>query len=201
MRWVIVIALLAVTGGYAGMRWYFEYRSNWGVVVSGKLYRSSEIAPLLFTSKLEKNNIGTIIYLSRDDDGNNDMANERRVAAEHHVPILDFPMSGDGLAKPGMYPSAIAAMVDATTHGKPVLVHCHSGAQRTGGVVAVYRVLVEGKSTQEAVAEMLRYGHDPKKNPLLLPFLNDNISQWADELFHRGIISKVPSPLPRFVAP
>ena len=64
--------------------------------------------------------------------------------------------------------------------------------------MAVYRVLVEGKSPQEAVAEMKRFGHDPKKNPLLLPFLNEHLGEWATELAGRGIIVKVPQPLPRF---
>ena len=36
----------------------------------------------------------------------------------------------------------------------PVFVHCEHGADRTGAMCAVYRVIVEGWSTDEAVREM-----------------------------------------------
>jgi len=40
---------------------------------------------------------------------------------------------------------------------KPVYVHCRSGQNRTGVMVAAYRVIVEGASVDEAIEEMRRY--------------------------------------------
>jgi len=40
---------------------------------------------------------------------------------------------------------------------KPVYVHCRSGMNRTGVMVAAYRILVEGMSEEEAIEEMSRY--------------------------------------------
>ena len=40
---------------------------------------------------------------------------------------------------------------------KPVYVHCRSGQNRTGVMVAAYRVIVEGLSRDAAIAEMRRY--------------------------------------------
>src|SRR5437899_6954772 len=40
---------------------------------------------------------------------------------------------------------------------KPVYVHCRSGQNRTGVMVAAYRVIVEGASADEAIEEMRRY--------------------------------------------
>ncbi len=40
---------------------------------------------------------------------------------------------------------------------KPVYVHCRSGQNRTGVMVAAYRVIVEGASRDAAIAEMRRY--------------------------------------------
>ena len=40
---------------------------------------------------------------------------------------------------------------------KPVYVHCRSGQNRTGVMVAAYRVIVEGATTDEAIEEMGRY--------------------------------------------
>ena len=43
---------------------------------------------------------------------------------------------------------------------KPVYVHCRAGVDRTGVLSAAYRVLIDGASRREAVAEMARY-HSP----------------------------------------
>ena len=40
---------------------------------------------------------------------------------------------------------------------KPVYVHCRSGVNRTGVMVAAYRVLIEGVSNEDAIKEMRLY--------------------------------------------
>jgi tyrosine-protein phosphatase SIW14 len=42
---------------------------------------------------------------------------------------------------------------------KPVLVHCQRGADRTGAVIAAYRVIVQGWSKDEAIAELKKGGY------------------------------------------
>ena len=41
----------------------------------------------------------------------------------------------------------------------PVLVHCHHGADRTGLIVALWRVLYEGWSRQQAIDELIEGGY------------------------------------------
>ncbi|HUV86117.1 MAG TPA: hypothetical protein VMX79_03305, partial [bacterium] len=41
---------------------------------------------------------------------------------------------------------------------RPVFVHCHAGVDRTGFVVAAYRVKVEGWTPEKAYEEMARLG-------------------------------------------
>lgn len=43
---------------------------------------------------------------------------------------------------------------------QPVFVHCDRGSDRTGIVIAAYRIRVEGWSVPRAYAEMVRYGHN-----------------------------------------
>lgn len=43
---------------------------------------------------------------------------------------------------------------------KPVYVHCRAGVDRSGMLVAAYRVLIDGASRKEAIAEMARF-HSP----------------------------------------
>jgi len=44
-------------------------------------------------------------------------------------------------------------------HRTPVLVHCHAGADRTGLMTAVYRVIVQGWSKRDAIEELERGGY------------------------------------------
>jgi protein tyrosine/serine phosphatase len=54
--------------------------------------------------------------------------------------------------------------VVAHEENRPVFVHCRRGADRTGMVVAVYRVVVQGWSKQDALREMTEGPYD--YNPL-----------------------------------
>ncbi len=51
-----------------------------------------------------------------------------------------------------------AMKVILTPEYQPVFVHCQAGKDRTGLVVAVYRILVDGWSVEEAIAERKGFG-------------------------------------------
>jgi protein-tyrosine phosphatase len=51
-----------------------------------------------------------------------------------------------------------ALKVIVTPDYQPVFVHCQAGKDRTGLVVAVYRILVDGWDVEEAIAERKRFG-------------------------------------------
>ena len=56
----------------------------------------------------------------------------------------------------------------------PALVHCMQGVDRTGTMCAVYRIVIEGWSKKEAIAEMKAIGHNTiwKNLPKLLEKLD-----------------------------
>jgi protein tyrosine/serine phosphatase len=54
-------------------------------------------------------------------------------------------------------PLALAAIQKGLTRGN-TLVHCQHGKDRTGGIVAVWRVLYQGWTKEAAIAEMERGG-------------------------------------------
>jgi len=59
---------------------------------------------------------------------------------------------------PALLDSHVAHFLALVDHQpKPVYVHCRSGQNRTGVMVAAYRVIVEGVSRDAAIAEMRRY--------------------------------------------
>jgi len=74
---------------------------------------------------------------------------------------------------------------------KPVYVHCRSGMNRTGVMVAAYRVIIEGVKEEQAIEEMGRYNGqwfeaDAKYIRSLSPErqkeIRDKISEWMPKL-------------------
>ena len=59
---------------------------------------------------------------------------------------------------PALLDSHVADFIAiVNTQARPIYVHCRSGQNRTGVMVAAYRVLVENESIQSAIDEMQRY--------------------------------------------
>ena len=69
---------------------------------------------------------------------------------------VEIPMSFLTKAEPAAVRKALSVMTDPAN--QPVFVHCSVGTDRTGVVVAVYRMEVDGWSKAEAVAEMEAFG-------------------------------------------
>jgi protein tyrosine/serine phosphatase len=178
-----------------GLRDQFFPR-NFGVVEPGRLYRSGQISARLIETTLQDNGIKSIVALADSGMKPADLLAEQRAAAKLKIERTVFPLSGDGTGRLEEYAAAIAAIDRAIRQGKPVLVHCVAGAQRSGGVIAAYRVLVEKRPAPEAFAEMRRFGHDPHDNPHLLDYLNNHMAELAQRLVELGVIDQVPDPIP-----
>lgn len=70
---------------------------------------------------------------------------------EYRVPMSVFDPKYDDLVK------AIRYIIQSNT---PVLVHCMKGSDRTGTVVAAYRISIQGWSKENAIKEMIEGGYD-----------------------------------------
>jgi protein tyrosine phosphatase (PTP) superfamily phosphohydrolase (DUF442 family) len=109
---------------------------------------------------------------------------------------LHFPMRGDGTGKLSRLADAIAAVHEARRAGETVLVHCSAGSRRSAAVVSMYQLLVEGRPVDDVYRELDRYGARPVAQSPLLPYLNSNLRELAEQLVERGVIERVPDPLP-----
>lgn len=173
---------------------------RWGVVEEGKIYRSGQLSRHLIKETLEKHRIQRIVDLTFDNPNDANHTAEVATAAELGIEHKLYPLESDGTGDAHIYAQAVAAVVDAERRGQPVLVHCYAGSQRTGGVVALYRLLVQHKSPQDVLNEMRRYKYDPQESPNLLNYLNEHIGEIASDLVRRGTIETVPDPLPKLSA-
>jgi protein tyrosine/serine phosphatase len=197
------LALILVGGGVAAARILSEglRPKRFAVVEPGFLYRSGEIAPRLIQDVLEDNGIRRVVWMLHYDASNESHRAEK--AAIHALDIrqVNLSLRGDGTGKVQRYVDAVAEVADARRRGEPVLVQCAGGARRSGAVVAVYLLLVEGRPADEAYRELDRFGSRPVAETPLLAYLNLHMREIAALLMERGVIARAPEPLPLLQSP
>ncbi|MBI2441271.1 MAG: dual specificity protein phosphatase family protein [Lentisphaerae bacterium] len=196
-----LLVILALIAG-AGALWELALKDRliarrWGVVESGLIYRSGRLPSSRIAAVLANQRIAVLIDLTENLPANQLQLQERVAAANLGIAYYNFPLRGDGTGDIAHYAQAIQVLHRARRAGQPVLIHCAAGAQRTGGVVAAYRVLVERRPHAEARAELQRYGWQPGKDQVLLDYLNANMAELAARLQTLQVIETVPNPLPR----
>ena len=187
--WVVILSLIVMVGSFTAL-WYGGLRNNFLPVNFGEvepgLYRSGQISRHIMRGTLQDHHIGLVINLSSDDTP--DSRAEKEAIKEVGAEQVHLGLGGNGLGDPNYYPMALREIVKARQEGRGVLVHCQSGAQRTGGIIATYRILIEGKSPDEAFAEMKSYGHDPRHNPELIPFIQEHLPEWKAQLAQQHVL-------------
>jgi tyrosine-protein phosphatase SIW14 len=98
--------------------------------------------------------IKTIVDLR--DIGEHSQANEEKIVTGLGMRYVSIPMHGLSTPK-GDKVAAVQALFNDTTSG-PVFVHCKRGADRTGMVVAVYRISHDQWDNKKALTEAKSYG-------------------------------------------
>jgi len=81
---------------------------------------------------------------------------EREAAARLGLELVHVPMDGTRMPSMEEVDRALTVILDASK--RPVLLHCAHGEERTGAVIAAYRVVVEGWDPAAAEAEALELG-------------------------------------------
>jgi tyrosine-protein phosphatase SIW14 len=103
--------------------------------------------------------VKTIVDLRGDDR----LPEEQKEVEELGLRYISAPMSG--LTAPSDEQIAnILAVFDAADTG-PVFVHCREGKDRTGTVVACYRISHDHWANDKALAEAKEYGMSPFQHP------------------------------------
>ena len=169
---------------------------RFGVVEPEGLYRSGQISATMFVPTVRDHGIDTVLCLMGDDP--NEAGHPEEVAAVEAMPDVKFerfPLRGDGTGDFEVYFNALASLTGARKANRTVLVHCAAGAQRTGSLIAAYRLLVKKDDPAEVYAELCRYGWCPD-DAAMLDYLNQHLPECARRLYERGLISEVPDPVP-----
>jgi protein tyrosine/serine phosphatase len=121
--------------------------------LNDQVYRGAQPTDEGFVS-LAKLGIKTVIDL-RGTDGHSPRAEQQAVEANgmHYV---SFPMHGMATPSDEEVAKILATLQDATAG--PVFVHCMRGADRTGAVMAVYRMVHDQWTNAQALKEAKDFG-------------------------------------------
>lgn len=98
-------------------------------------------------------NLDGIAPMQETDDGRD----ERQWTTEAGIKYIYIPMSPITAPTTESIDAALKQMLDPANH--PVFVHCYRGSDRTGMVIAAYRITIDGWTVEKAFEEMKQYGH------------------------------------------
>lgn len=149
--------------------------------VDGKVWRSSQLQKQQFT-EVEKLGIKEVLNLRRYHSDDHLVGNHLIC---HHVRMRAGSLNDEDMFQ------ALKILVDAE---QPIVVHCLHGADRTGAVIAMYRIVVQGWTRQRAIEEMMepQYGHHAELFPNVRIYLeNVDIVKMRKRLELRSVPSGI----------
>lgn len=139
------------------------FPKNFGEVTTGEVYRSGRLTPEAMRKVVEDKGVRTIVDLGAWNPGSGGDQRERLTAESLGASYVRLPLFGDGRGDPNQYVRALRVITDPGA--QPVLVHCAAGSERTGVAIALYRMIEQGWTIDQAMDEARRFRHDPAGNP------------------------------------
>lgn len=134
-----------------------QMTGNFAVVVPGEVYRSNQPSPAQIEAYAGRYGIRTIINLRGRDETAAWYRQEAATAARLGLNLVDFPMQADRRLDARAADELVALLRDAP---RPLLIHCRSGADRTGLASVIYLARIANVDEETAEAQLsVRYGH------------------------------------------
>jgi tyrosine-protein phosphatase SIW14 len=121
--------------------------------VNGNIYRGAQPTAQGWAS-LERLGVKTVIDLRRH--GEHSIKAEQQAVEAAGMHYVNVPMSGIVAPRDETVFRALA-LLQSSGHG-PVFVHCRRGVDRTGALIACYRIAHDGWGNQKALDEAKSYG-------------------------------------------
>lgn len=138
---------------------------NFRVIDDPRAFRSAQLDSASLKLAFDTYAIRTVVNLRGENEDALWYRNERAASEGAGVALVDIRMSA------GQLPSreALLLLYDTfQTAEHPILIHCQSGADRTGAAAAIWRMVVRGEPRQAAQQELSPlYGHFPARYPAM----------------------------------
>ena len=147
----VILAFVVVVAAFGQIA--APHIGNFGVVEEGAIYRGAQPSEQGFR-ELAASGVTTVLDLRRD----GTVAWEKTLVEKLGMQFVHLPMNG--LAAPTKAQIAEAMRILETAKG-PVFIHCQHGSDRTGTVVACWRIGHEGWTKEQAQKEANAFHMSP----------------------------------------
>lgn len=157
LLWLVLVIILG--GGIASGGWaiLLQVTGNIHTVAENEVYRSARLSTDELESLIKANSIKSIINLEGPDKGKDWYEAETALASRLGVAYTEFDWSASRIVTPAEVDAFLAATASLP---KPILLHCKSGADRTGLASALYLAAVKKADESTALGQLsFRYGH------------------------------------------
>jgi protein tyrosine/serine phosphatase len=156
----IGVITAGVIAGSVGSYWgLVQYDGNFHTVTEGTLYRSAQLSKDGLQAVVRDHDIRSILNLRGAHPGQSWYDDEIAASEELGVAHYDYGLSARRVVTGKQIDEILEIIRNAP---KPLLVHCKSGADRSGLIAALYRFADEHTSADEADRQLsLVYGHFP----------------------------------------
>lgn len=152
-----LLALAAIPAAILIFQAGLRETGNFHEVIAGELYRSAQPSASSLKHEAAQYGIRTVINLRGAHPGVRWYEDEKRTAAAMGVRLIDFPMSASRELTHDQAAKLVATLRNAD---KPILVHCNTGADRTGLVSIIYANQVAGVDEETAEEQLSPlFGH------------------------------------------
>jgi protein tyrosine phosphatase (PTP) superfamily phosphohydrolase (DUF442 family) len=156
---ILGFAVFAVAGSYAAYCGVIIYEGNFHAVQPGVLYRSAQLSRSELETLARRYGIESVLNLRGANPGRGWYDGEIAAARDLGIAHYDYALSAKRFVTPQQIAQLLAIVRRAP---KPLLIHCESGADRSGLVAALYDYAIGGDSAAEADRQLsLAYGHFP----------------------------------------
>lgn len=133
------------------------------------------IVNLRYAAKSASESPATVSLFLRNRGDDDDIAEERETCQALGLKFINISLSG--YTTPAVADLEKFVSLFADQENVPIYVHCLYGKERTGLMLAAYRVKIEGWSVDAAYKEMLDNGFDP-----LRTVLSDALFEYAAQI-------------------
>lgn len=149
----LAVVPLGILGYQAGLR----AEGNFREVLPDQFYRSAQLSSRSLDKAIRDYGIRTVVNLRGAQPDAAWYREEREVVKKHGARLVDFPMSASRKLDAARAQELVALMKSAA---RPILVHCWTGADRTGLVSVIYTNQVAGMDEEKAERQLSAYyGH------------------------------------------
>jgi undecaprenyl-diphosphatase len=151
-----LLLTVLLTGGYIS---YILATGNFHPITPGEAYRSAQLDRDELEYYIKKYNIRSIVNLRGKNLNKPWYREEAKVSAEFHVAHYDISLSA---SREPSDENVNKLMEIFKAAPRPVLIHCQAGADRSGLVAAMWKVVVDKEPKSEAKEQLsILYWHIP----------------------------------------